>query len=127
MLALPEAIAAAAYRATNGELAWRRVDLPAALAVIADHEQAVLGGEVWLVLGAGRWTGLVRNARGGPPDVWHWDTLPQLVDESWQVYCQRAAKESAQLVAEMRVEEVAEPAVHDRLFFNLTYITEAVA
>src|SRR5215471_5665910 len=46
MAPLPEPITSLAFRATNGELAWRRADLSAALAAIADSGQAVLGGEV---------------------------------------------------------------------------------
>ena len=53
MTALPEKVIAAAYHASNGEQAWRRADLPAALAALAESGQAVLGGEVWVAVGGG--------------------------------------------------------------------------
>jgi hypothetical protein len=125
MNALPEPVTAVAYRAANGELAWRRAELPAALLAIAEAGLAVLGGEVWLAVGDGRWDGLIPDACGGLPGVWHWDTAPRLAGESWLAFCHRAAEESARAVAEMRVEEESDPAVWDRLYFNLTYVTEA--
>jgi hypothetical protein len=127
MAALPEPITAAAYRAANGELAWRRAELPDALAAIAESGQAILGGEAWMALGEGRWVGLIPDARGGPPGVWHWETAPREAGESWLAYCRRTVDESARAVVRMPVEEESDPAVRDRLFFNLTYITEAEA
>ncbi len=120
--ALPTSITAAAYRASNGELAWRRSDINAALATLAESGHAVLGGEVWVALGGGRWDGLVPNARGGPPGVWHWDTAPQAAGESWSAYCLRAADESARAVAGLRVEDEAAAEVRDRLYFNITWV-----
>jgi hypothetical protein len=125
MTALPEPITAAAYRASNGELAWRRSDIPAALSAIAASGQAVLGGEVWIAVGEGRWHGMVPDRLGGLPGVWHWDTAPRAAGESWPVYCRRAAEESARAVTELRVEEESDPAVWSRLFFNLTFVGEA--
>jgi hypothetical protein len=127
MEALPDSIAASAYRATNGELAWRRADLPAAFAAILASGQAVLGGEVWLALGAGQWDGLIPGAQGGLTGVWHWSTTPRADGECWLAYCWRVAEESERVVAEMRVEEESDPRVRDRLFFNLTNVTEAWA
>jgi len=124
MPVLPDKIVAAAYHASNGEMAWRRADLPAALAALAESGQAVLGGEVWVAAGEGRWVGLVPDARGGLPGVWHWDTTPRRAGESWPAYCRRAADESARVVAEMRVEEEAAAAIRDRLYFNLTWVAE---
>lgn len=126
-LLLPEPITAAAYRASNGELAWRRPDIPAALFAIAESGQAVLGGKVWVVVGDGRWVGLIPDAACGPPGVWHWDTALRAAEESWPAYCWRAAEESERAVAGMRLEEEAAPAVLDRLYFNLTYVPEAEA
>lgn len=125
MAALPESITAVAYRASNGELAWRREHIRAALAAIAASGQAVLGGEVWVTLGGGRWDGLVPDRHGGPPGVWHWSTAPRAAGESWLAYCGRVAEESARAVAGLQVEEESDPTVLERLFFNLTYITEA--
>ena len=122
MEALPLTIVTTAYRAANGELAWRRAGLPAALAAIAESGQAVLGGEVWVATGDGRWDGLVADADGGPPGVWHCETAPRAAEESWLAYCRRVADESARVAAGMRVEDAAHPAVRDRLYFNPTWV-----
>jgi hypothetical protein len=127
MAALPEPVTAVAYRASNGELAWRRHDLPTALAAVAASGQAVLGGEVWVALGNGRWHGLIPDRHGGPDGVWHWSTTPRAATEGWQEYCNRVAADSAQVVAAMRVEEESAPAVRESLRFNLTYIPEVEA
>jgi hypothetical protein len=124
MESLPELITAIAYRATNGELAWRRSDIPVALSAIVASGRAVLGGEVWVAVGNGLWRGLVPDIHSGPPGVWSWHTTPRAAHESWLAYCTRVAEESAWAVARMRVEEESDPAVRDRLFFNLTYIAE---
>lgn len=84
----------------------------------------MLGGEVWVALGEGRWDGLIPDSSGGPPGVWHWETTPQQAGENWAAYCRRTADESAREVVAMRVEEGSAPAVHDRLVFNLTYVSD---
>lgn len=127
MASLPESIITIAYRATNGELAWRRVDMLAVLSGIAASGQAVLGGEVWIALGDGRWHGLIPDLHGGPPSVWHWETASRSAGEAWPAYCGRAAEESAGVVGRMRVEEASPPEVRPRLFFSLTYVTEVEA
>jgi hypothetical protein len=128
MAALPVSVTAIAYRASNGELAWRRLDIPQALSAIAASGQAVLGGEVWVAVGEGQWHGLVPDRHGGPPGgVWHWDATPRAAGESWPAYCVRAAEESARTVAGMPVEKESDPAVRDRLFFNVTFVSEAEA
>ena len=121
---LPDVIAKLAYRSTNGELAWRRSDVLAALDAIAKSGQATLGGEVWVALGEGRWHGLVPKAGGRLPGVWQWDTAPRGAGEDWPSYCRRAARESTRAVEGMRVEEAADPEVRDRLVFNLTFVAE---
>jgi hypothetical protein len=125
--ALPDPITAVAYPAANGELGWRREDIPAALSAIVASGQAILGGEVWVVLGCGRWDGLVPDRQGGPPGVWHWATAPRAAGEDWPTYCRRTAEKSARVIAEMRVEEECAPAVRDRLYFNLTCLAGAGA
>lgn len=102
---LPQSITSLAYRAINGELAWRRHDVPAALAAIAASGQAVLGGEVWVALGDGHWEGHIPDRHGGPDGVWCWSTTPHDATETWQELCDQTAEESARVVAKMRVEE----------------------
>ncbi len=125
MSSLPSTITSIAYHASNGELAWRRADIPAAVGAISACGMAILGGEVWVALGNGRWDGCVPSRDGLPDGVWGWDTNPRAEGESWAVYCERTAAESVQVVDSMTVEQEAHPSVVDRLWFNLCYITEA--
>lgn len=125
MATLPESVTSVAYRASNGELAWRRDDVATALAAIAASGQAVLGGEVWVTLGEGRWTGLVPDRHGGPDGVWAWDNKPRSQGETWREYCDRAARESERFLAGMQVEAEADPTVLNKLYYNFTYIRES--
>jgi hypothetical protein len=120
---LPKAIEAAAYRAQNGELAWRRDDLPAVFKAIADSGQAILGGEVWGILDDALY-GTIPSKDGGS-GVWHWDTESRGLQESWSAYCRRTADESALAVAGMPIEGKTTDAFRDKLWFNLAYTTES--
>src|SRR6476660_348386 len=89
---LPESITSRAYRAPNGEMAWRRADIPRVVAAIAESGQAILGGEVWGILDDGRY-GMIESKDGGW-GVWQWDTKLRGLRESWPAYCRRTADES---------------------------------
>jgi hypothetical protein len=56
---LPLALLGRAFIASNGELAWARVDVGEAIAAYAAELVAVTGFEAWLVDQSGRWTGLL--------------------------------------------------------------------
>jgi hypothetical protein len=105
----------------NGEFAWRRADLPAAISAVCRTGFAILGGEVWLVRGT-TWTGLIPDRNSNVPGAWSWDTRGRHSGESWQAYCDRCAFESAGVTSKMRVEQQAAPEVVGDLWLNLTYI-----
>jgi hypothetical protein len=46
---IPEHWASAGFRAINGEFGWTRAQALEVVAILADREQAVLGGELWWV------------------------------------------------------------------------------
>jgi hypothetical protein len=121
---LSEIPADGAFAASNGELAWRREDIEHALSAITDSGHAILGGEVWLITGEHSWTGLIPQRRGGPPNVWSWNTSERSPDESWCDYCRRTAAESADNVRSMPVEQETPPELIGKLRFNLTYVAE---
>lgn len=56
---LPLTVLGRAFIASNGELAWARVDVRAAIDAYAANSIAVTGFEAWLVDRNGRWTGLL--------------------------------------------------------------------
>lgn len=123
---LPTEITRVAFRATNGEFAWRRADLPTAIQAICRAGLAILGGEVWLVRGTA-WTGLIPDRNSNVPGVWSWDTSVRQSGESWQAYCDRCASESAGVTGKMGVELEASPEVVADLWFNLTYVAASEA
>jgi hypothetical protein len=113
-----------AFRAANGELAWRREDIEDALNSLAADGRAILGGEVWLITGADTWHGLIPQRDGSAPGVYSWDTVARSADESWPAYCQRTASESIEAVRAIPVEQQTFPELVDRLRFNVTYVAE---
>ena len=125
MRELPLLITSKAFSASNGEYGWRRADMEHALLAIRDSGQASLGGEVWRIVGPGRWDGLIPDRNGGPPGVWTWDTPAREATESWQSYCERTANESIEAVRRMLVEQETFVELVDDLRFNVTYIDES--
>ncbi len=110
-----------AYRAANGELAWRREDVAEALAAIADADLATLGGEVWLVIDD-KIHGMIPSDTNEPPGVWPWDTKPRNDTESWSEYCRRTAEESISAVNDMAVESQCRKDVRNYIRFNVTFV-----
>jgi|SRR5579862_2113285 len=119
---LPDSIKSLAFRASNGELAWRRANIEEALQVICDSQQAILGGEVWRVTGPHTWDGLIPQRGDARPAVWSWSTTPRGSSESWLGYCDRTCAESVRAIQSMAVEEVTPPEFVEQLRFNVTYV-----
>ena len=119
---LPTDVTSKAFRASNGELAWRREDIEQAIAAIRDAETAILGGEVWLITGLHSWNGLIPRRDAEAATIWQWETGPQMSNESWQKYCERTATESIEAVQTMAVEQETPPSLIDHLRFNVTFI-----
>ncbi len=111
-----------AYRAANGELAWRRADVVDVLEEIAATRQAVLGGEVWAIVD-GTVHGVIPD-RAGNRCVRGWDTGGRRGVEPWDVYCARTAEQSSRTIQAMNVEDEVDESFRDGLRFNLWYITE---
>jgi hypothetical protein len=118
---LPAAVTRVAFRAGNGEYAWRRSDLPSAIDAIRRAGLVILGGEVWVARN-GAWTGLIPSRQSTVPGVWVWSTSDRRAGESWQQYCDRCASESTDAVAKMAVEDKSDPDVLPDLWFNLAYV-----
>ena len=123
MKELPRSVTSRAFRASNGEYAWRRRDLPEALRAIASTCWAILGGEVWVVRNDEIWAA-IPEVGGGPSGVWGWEIQPRRPDERRSDYCNRTVQESLESVDQMPVEASARLDVRDRLYFNVTYVRE---
>jgi hypothetical protein len=138
MRELPQPIASLAFRASNGELAWRPSDIENALLAIRDSQQAILGGEIWMINVAttivgkevrlvnrpGSWCGLIPPRIGGIDAVWSWDTESRATSESWQDYCNRTCVESIDAIRSLVIEQEFRQDVIDSLRFNVTYTDE---
>jgi hypothetical protein len=121
---LPHLITDVAFRASNGELAWKREHIEQALLAIQDTQQAILGGEVWRITGLDTWDGLIPQRGDNKPAVWSWNTAPRSSSESWVVYCGRTVTESMNAVRSMAVEQATQPEFVSQLRFNVTYVEE---
>ncbi len=121
---LPAQFVTIAYRASNGELAWKQSDIPAVVAAIVGQDMAILGGEVWVAMGGGRWEGGVPSRDGSVVGVWGWVATARAAGESWRSFCERTGAESVRVAATMAFEDEVHPSVLDRLWINLCYVTE---
>ena len=118
---LPPAITNAAFAATNGEVAWQRPDVAAAVHAIAEQQWAILGGEVWIVR-AGQITAgpLLQD---GQRAVIHWSST-QAAGEAWAQFVQRAATETLAAIDGLQVEVRVVPQDAAHVYYNLTFVTE---
>jgi hypothetical protein len=124
MADLDPEVCSRAFRARNGELAWRSEDVVCAIDAIQKSGRAILGWEVWLVEGD-RWTGLIPSVRAEPEGVWSFSTSPHVSDDNWITRCEKAAQEAKRQIATQPVEAESCPTVRNRLRFNFTYIDES--
>ena len=138
MRELPQPIISLAFRASNGELAWRPSGIENALLAIRDTQQAILGGEIWMINVAttivgkevrlvnrpGSWCGLIPQRVGNIDAVWSWDTKSRIASESWPDYCGRTFTESLVAIHSLVIEQTFRQDVIDSLRFNVTFIDE---
>ena len=84
-------------------------------------EMAVLGGEVWLVVGSTIHVG-IPLLEGGPPGVYAWN-CDRLPGEGWRVFVARSAVEARNAVETLAAEETAALPAEGRLMYNLTWLS----
>ena len=114
-----------AYVAANGELAWPREDARAAARWLAAQGYGILGGEVWEILGNGRWQGGIRSATSAIPFIWGWETKPSWEEtEPWSSYVKRGLEQALEALRHGHPESEAAVEIVPRLRYNLTYARE---
>jgi hypothetical protein len=92
---------------------------------IASQDLGILGGEVWIILGEGRWTGMIATAEGGEPHVWHWETTPERTEsEVWSEFVSRGLAQAIGALSSGEPEHIVSWDVKPRLRYNLTYVSE---
>ncbi len=144
MSKLPQAILTTAFVASNGELAWPREHVEAALTAIRDSNKAVFGVEAWLanywgvfegdtirlVKVPGRWYGLIPpldsdgKTIGDNTRVWSWGASPRQQTEIWPDFCTRTFAEALAEIQSWPVEENTHPDLREAIRFNIGFEDE---
>ena len=84
---------------------------------------AILGGELWWVLGdAGGWSGTIPQ-ENGPDAVYAWETK-RLPGESWSAFVQRCASETQAAVKDLPRSGELPSNLPGRILYNLTWVSE---
>jgi hypothetical protein len=119
----PTELTRRAFRASNGELAWNREDVRFAISILAQQQQAILGGELWWVPeGARDWTGLIPQ-RHGPDAVYPWSS-ERMAGEDWPTFVKRSADESLQAIERWPGLDDLPINLQGRVLCNLTWVSE---
>jgi len=119
MKTLPKEIILSAFVSTDGEYAWQRPHIFAALRAIAETGQAILGGDVWTVEN-GEICSLFPNTKG----VRMWNTRPQKPDELWFDYCQHTCNESIGEIEKTQLENEVNQEFQQYIFYYPAYIEQ---
>jgi hypothetical protein len=119
MKPLPSGIVSSAFVLPNGEYAWQRSQIFTALRAIADSDQAILGGDVWVVKD-GKTYGVFSDEQG----MRMWDTLPYKANESWADYCIRTFDESIREIEKTPLENAVGKDAQQYIFYNPAFIEQ---
>ena len=117
-----------AFRAQNGELAWKRNDIPFVIEELKKINIGVQHGEVWLIEANGRWTGLIPKKKSLIKDnietgIYHWE-VENKIDERWDEYLNRSIAETLTAISALNPEDDIEESLKDRIFYNLHLLEE---
>jgi len=121
-MSLSEKVEKAAFRLQNGELAWKRDDLAAAVEELVESGQAILGGEIWFVHN-GTVTGVLPTG-SGEMTVMRWECPDRSVGQAWADFVRECAEETTEAVAELQAEEVLKHYPGGQTYYNLTWSDE---
>lgn len=119
MKTLSNEIISSAFVSDDGEYAWQRPHIIAALRAVAETGQAVLGGDVWTV-DDGKICSLFPNTKG----VRMWNTQPQKLDELWFDYCCRTCAESIGEIENTQLENKVSQEFQQCIFYHPTCVRE---
>ena len=123
---IPDEMAAKAFMASNGELAWRRDQLPEVVGFYARNGHAVEAFEVWLVEDSGRWDGLIPTIGSDVPSVCVYDVEEKKATENREAFVARCAQEILRKVCEWDIDTNVVADIRARIRYNL-YVAEEYA
>lgn len=112
-----------AHQAQNGEYAWTRSDVGAAVAQLVAAGEAILGGEVWVVT-EGRTIVTIIPNHTGADSVYHWAVPDQGWSESWSDFVRRTATVTLDAIERLRAEEDVRADLASFVRYNLTYVDQ---
>jgi len=119
---MPEQAVSKAFKALNGEYAWRRSDVATAARVIVEEHLAIVGGEVWVVEGS-LFCALSPRREGGWTVI-AWDAPERDAGESWAHYAHRSLEATLQTIRSLRVESSVAPEAADKIYYHLSVADE---
>ncbi len=121
-----------AIESLNGELAWKRNDVVQAINELTESNYAILGGDVWAVVGnepsLPRLTqidsekivlGIIKG-KDGQDYVFNWCSNKEQ-NETWDEYVNRSKKETIDSIDRMNAEESVSKELSDSIFYNLVF------
>jgi hypothetical protein len=113
----------AAFLSPNGEYGWTRGQALKMIVILETQSQAILGGELWLVLkGSNNWRGRIPQ-REGLDAIYTWET-ERNPNEDWAAFVNRCAVESKAAVERLPEAETLPPNLSGRILYNLTWVSE---
>jgi hypothetical protein len=120
---LLDALSGNAFRASNGDYAWRRVDLLNVVESLTGGHYAIISGEVWVV--EGNLFCPLSPAKTGGWALLAWESPEREDEEPWDHFAHRTAEETLQAVHALNPEERVPADVADKLFYHVCIADEA--
>ena len=116
---LSEQLLSRAFRASNGELAWKKEDLVDVLDAYVALGLPVEAYEVWLVNEKGQWTGILPTTDSVGSAVCVFDVEKKKANESDKDFVTRTKKEILDSVARVKIEDSLKPEYIPFIRYNL--------
>lgn len=119
---LSKGIQKIAYQANNGELAWKKGDIPQVVKKLSKLNIAILGGEVWAIDNKTIYG--ILPLKDGVSSVFHWSTEREK-NEEWNQFVKRSIQETITAVNNLNPEDEVREDIADKLYYNLTFCNKA--
>jgi hypothetical protein len=120
---LPESLLKSAFKTLDGNYAWRRADLSAVMRTLADHQLAIVCGEVWLV--EGNLVSCLTPSKSGGWSVIAWDNRDRVPGESWDQFVRHSVEEALDAIQELNAEESVLPDAIEKLYYRVSFVDES--
>lgn len=115
----PPELEQAAFKLANGEFGWTRDQVRRVVAILVDHNCAILGGELWWVSPGADTFSLVPQV-DGTRACYTWETESK-PEEDWSNYVRRCASETLAAVEKWPQPGEVPPHLPGQILYNLTW------